>query len=630
MLKRLPHLKKNRYGVYCFRLIFTQSVRCLPHAPQEISLSLETRDFVIAQERYMLLYPHARAFRWSLHESVMKGEIDVSTLQLHIAHWKEKNRLRELLAAKNDDLYQTQLALLHHQKDNCELAAHAARMRDSNQRLKGALKSAKVMMTSASLSTESPFTSYKGVVIKDAPPSSREVVIEDAIVATTLPETVLPDATERTLSAPSVKSTKATSPSKPRARKRPSKSETLFAYVEKFIAHEAECSINHNPGESRRNYLMRFLDIVGYDIALASLKADDIRHYREMIHGIPANFDKQGFKVPRARSQRPQWFKDTIANWTGKTLGGGIDSHFKHVRMFLTWAHNEHYIEHNFVPMLKMSAKRHQETKKETVNFLPPDLKKLFIDGYLYGDSLIARESGEAWKFWVPLIGLYTGMRSEEIGILSLNHLIQQEGFWCIQIPNKAKTSAGVRTFPIPERLLTAGLLKYRQQIIDANPDDPNARLFPDLPAKGRTYSNRIGQFFNRNKNGTLKDGATRYEGYLHHCEVSNPSEKESFCFHSFRHGFITLMHETKLPDSEQRLALDLLKNLVGHKGDFKKYGIAAETWDDVTKMTYNHHERVPLMAIRERFTLMKQAMDAMDFGVDLSGISYERFLARK
>lgn len=612
-MRKLPHLTKNRYGVYYFRLIFTQSVRSLPQAPQEISLSLETKDSAIAQERYMLLYPCARAFRWSLHESVQKGEIDVSTMLLEVTRWKAKNQLRDLLAAKDDELFETRRALLQSRNTNAELTAHAQRMRDSNLRLKGALKSTSMMMTS----TEAPITVPATV--------SKNAVIEEAVVSATSP-----NAAKRSTTAPAVNSTKATSKIKTHTRKRVSKSETLLAYVERFIAYESETSTNDNPGEGRRNYLMRFLDIVGYNVALKSLSAEDIRHYRNMIHGIPANFDKQGFKVPRARSKRPQWFKEIISNWEGKTLGGGIDSHFKHVRMFLTWAYNEHYIKHNFVPMLKMSAKRHQETKKETVNFLAPDLNKLFIEGYLYGDSKIPRESGEAWKFWVPLIALYTGMRSEEIGILSLNHIIQQEGFWCIQIPNKAKTSAGIRTFPIPERLLSSGLLDYREKIIDDNPDNPNARLFPDLPKSGRTYSNRIGKFFNRNKNGTLKDGVTiRYEGYLHHCGVTNPSETETLKFHSFRHGFVTLMHETKLPGTEQRLALDLVKNLIGHKGDFKKYGIAADTWDDVTKKTYNHHERVSLMAIRERFTLMKQAMDAMDFGVDLRGISYERFLAR-
>lgn len=151
-MRKLPHLTKNRYGVYCFRLIFTQSVRALPNAPQEISLSLETKDPVIAQERYMLLYPCARTFRWSLHESVMKGDIDVITLQDKVKHWKANNQLRALLATTDTQLFEVRRDLLRANHDLQEQAEHAARLRDSNQRLKGALKSMRLITETPTVS----------------------------------------------------------------------------------------------------------------------------------------------------------------------------------------------------------------------------------------------------------------------------------------------------------------------------------------------------------------------------------------------------------------------------------------------------------------------------------------------
>ncbi|EPF2507139.1 tyrosine-type recombinase/integrase [Vibrio fluvialis] len=530
----------------------------------------------------------------------------MSTLQLHIAHWKEKNRLRELLAAKNDDLYQTQLALLHHQKDNCELAAHAARMRDSNQRLKGALKSAKVMMKSSKpITTESATLTIDGIV-------------EDAILTT-----VSPDAPESSLTRPLVSSAKATVKKKPRVTKRVSKSETLHAYVEKFLAYEDEHSTyGKHTKEARQANLMRFLDIVGYHIALSSLTADHIRHYRDMMHAIPSNIEKKGFEIPTSRAARPKWFRETIQAWTGDTLSGsGIDTHFKHVRVFLTWAQNEHYLKHDFVSMLKVSKKRTKETKKEVVNFMPHDLSKLFIDGYLYGDQKAPRDNSVAWQFWIPLIALYTGMRSEEIGALRLNSIVKKADFWCIQI-EKSKTEAGVRTFPIPQRLLDAGLLDYRNQILKEQEGNIEASLFPTLKMKGGEYSNRIGQFFNRNINGTRKDGTPRIDGYMYKCGVENPSESDTLKFHSFRHGFITKWLESRLP-------MATLRNIVGHRGDFKTYGVVYEDQPGATE-AYIHLERISAEARRERLQLMKQGMDSMDFGLDLSGISYERFLARK
>ncbi|HAS3641369.1 site-specific integrase [Vibrio cholerae] len=603
-MRQYPHLKKNRYGVYCFRLIFTQSVRSLPQAPQEISLSLETKEFAIAQERYMLLYPSARAFRWSLHESVMKGDMNVSAMQLKVTHWKEKNHLRELLAASSDELFEVRRSLLRTQSVNAALSAHATRMRDSNQRLKGALKSAKVMMST--VATSSSVASF-----------SQPTMIEEAVLCD-----ATPIASERTRAIKTLKSTNAHSESKPRATARFRRSETLAAYVEKFLSYEDEHGIHgKHTREARRTYLTRFLDIVGYHVALTSLSPDHIRHYRELMHAIPSNFEKRGFAIPKNKTQRPKWFERTIREWQGTTLSGnGIDTHFKHVRVFLSWALNEHYLIHDFTSLLKVSKKRTKETKKQVVNFMPDDLRKLFIDGYLYGDKKGVRDNAVAWHFWIPLIALYTGMRSEEIGALRLSSIVQIEGLWCIQIA-QSKTEAGIRSFPIPQRLLDAGLLDYHAQVLREQNGDTNASLFPTLKLKGGEYSNRIGQFFNRNVNGKLKDGTPRIEGYLHKCGVENPSESQTLKFHSFRHGFITKWLESRLP-------LTTLKNIVGHRGDFKTYGVVYEEQNGATE-AYIHMNRISSDALRERLKLMKQGMDSMDFGVDLSGISYTRYLAR-
>lgn len=604
-MRKLPHLTKNRYGVYYFRLIFTQSVRALPNAPQEISLSLETKDSAIARERYMLLYPCARAFRWSIHTQLMKGDIDVNTARKIVSHWKEKNQLRELLAASKHAQSRLQRELMHARNNNQELQKHNQTLYAQTQKLTGAYNAMKTLVNTQSSNDDVP-RETKDSVSKN----------ERGSLAST-------DAAQSSSRRQSADSTQITMDAKPRTRMRTSRSETLFAYVEKFLTHEDTHSTHgKHTKEARRNNLMRFLDIVGYGLALKSLSANHIRHYRDMMHAIPSNFEKKGFEIPKSRAARPKWFKRTIADWTGATLSGsGIDTHFKHVRVFLTWAQNEHYLKHDFVSMLKVSKKRAKETKKEVVNFMPDDLSKLFISGYLYGDKKAARDNNVAWQFWIPLIALYTGMRSEEIGSLRLNSIVKIEGYWCIQI-DKSKTEAGERIFPIPQRLLDAGLLDYRLLLLETLDSDMNASLFPTLKMKGGEYSNRIGQFFNRNINGRLNDGSIRMEGYMFKCGVENPSETQTLKFHSFRHGFITKWLEARLP-------LDTLKNIVGHRGDFKTYGVVYEEKEGATE-TYIHIDRMSGDARQRRLSTMKQGMDAMNFGVDLSGISYQRFLARK
>ncbi|MGR5246482.1 tyrosine-type recombinase/integrase [Vibrio sp. PNB23_22_6] len=582
-MKHFPHLMQNRYGVYYFRLIFTSAVRSLPNAPKELTLSLGTRDKTLALERYMQLYPHARALRGALHMDVLKGDSNVTLdeLKLKMTHWKEKNRLKEEVVRKNDVIFDMHSKRIKQQRSIDSLTEENQRLKEQNQRLTGAVEELRMLQSHPVHDAVRPVMSLSTTRQKYAPRQA-EMTSQSAA------------ATER-----------------------------LREYVQRFLRYEEQHTVQgKHTQEARQSYLMRFLDIVGHELPWSELTPARLRHYRELIHRIPRNFDKQGFELPQDVTERPIWFERVIDEWQGPTLSGsGIDSHFKHVRVFLDWAKNEHYLKDDLKSVLNTSKKRKKETEKEVVNFLPDDLARLFIDGYLYGDQKIPREKGYVWQFWIPLIALLTGMRSEEIGSLRLGSLVNKEGIWCIQI-EKSKTDAGVRTFPIPERLIEMGLLRYREALLKEHGGDLQSSLFPTLTKKGGEYSNRIGQFFNRNINGKLKDGSPRLEGYLHKCGVANPSDKETLKFHSFRHGFMTKWRESQLP-------LYTLKMIVGHTSDLKKIGVLYEEPEGATE-TYVHPDRVSGEALKARLQQMKQGMDSLDFGVDLNGISYERFLARK
>nr|WP_319553733.1 tyrosine-type recombinase/integrase [uncultured Vibrio sp.] len=580
-MKRFPHLTQNRHGVYYFRLIFTRAVRSIPNAPKELTLSLGTKDKSLALERYMRLYPHARALRGALHMDVLKGVTNVDKIKTTLSHWKQKHRLKDALVSKEQTLSTLHRERLKQQSSIDSLAEENRQLKEQTQRLEGAVEELRMQQSRLVSEAVIPARPLSMAPPKYAPPQ--------------------PVMTGK--HAPS--------------------EHTLRDYVQRFLRYEAEHSVqSEKTREARETYLMRFLDIVGHELPWAELTPDIIRHYREMIHRIPCNFDKQGFAIPQAVTERPAWFERTIENWQGKTLSGsGIDSHFKHVRVFLDWAKKEHYLKDDLKSLLSTSKKRTQETQRTVVNFLPEDLRKLFIDGYLYGDQKAPRDQGLSWHFWVPLFALLTGMRSEEIGSLLLGSIVNKEGIWCIQI-EKSKTEAGIRTFPIPKRLIEMGLLRYHEALLKENGGDTQASLFPTLKKKGGEYSNRIGQFFNRNINGKLSDGTPRLEGYMFKCGIENPSDKETLKFHSFRHGFMTKWRESKLP-------LHTLKSIVGHTSDLKKIGVLYEEPEGATE-TYVHIDRVSGDVLKARLQTMKQGMDSLDFGIDLSGISYERFLARK
>lgn len=408
----------------------------------------------------------------------------------------------------------------------------------------------------------------------------------------------------------------------------------MRALINKFIEHEANESTNkERTKQARIRHLARFIDIIGYDLTIDDFGARNVQEYRDIMHHIPANFDKFGYDLPDKRSLRSDWYKTQVKSLEGSRLsGGGITSAFKHARQFLRWARTNRYLNEDFSDILTVSAKREKSTRKKRMPFTPEQLTLLF-SGYLYGDLLRPREKPLDWKFWVPLIALTTGMRSDEIGALTLDSFVYEHGLWCIRI-GEAKSDAGIRYFPIPQSLINAGLINYyKDKKSRSCRKSTPARLFGELKLKGKTskYSDTIGQFFNASSKQRDNKGEMRLTGYMARVGIFPDTSDVSLSFHSLRHNFVTLMLNTKLKETGEPATLETIKNIVGHSMDFAKtYGVSESRWSDVTLHTYNHRDRVPIPEQKERLYAMKGAMDNIDFGFDLNAISFSRYKRRK
>jgi integrase len=78
----------------------------------------------------------------------------------------------------------------------------------------------------------------------------------------------------------------------------------------------------------------------------------------------------------------------------------------------------------------------------------PDELKTLFCSNKYLNDSF-----HESFQFWVPIIGLFTGCRLEEICQLHLDDIRQERDVWVFDINDKKekriKTPSAKRIVPI-------------------------------------------------------------------------------------------------------------------------------------------------------------------------------------
>ena len=142
-----------------------------------------------------------------------------------------------------------------------------------------------------------------------------------------------------------------------------------------------------------------------------------------------------------------------------------------------------------------------------------------------------------AWKYWVPMLGIYTGARLGEIVQLRREDVIRDETTqrYYMRITKKAgkvKTKNANRNVPLHSEIIAAGFLKFV--------DEAEAVLFPGLASPVAT--NWFRSF---------------------RCDLGIPdknNDDQKLVFHSFRHTFVSVVRSTGLSD------VWLLQHLVGHE----------------------------------------------------------------
>ena len=189
---------------------------------------------------------------------------------------------------------------------------------------------------------------------------------------------------------------------------------------------------------------------------------------------------------------------------------------------------------------------------KPRLSFTSEDLNRIFSSPVF---SQAYRPKGGAGNaaYWLPLIGLMTGMRLEEIGQLRGVDIKNQEGIWFFDLDHVPaegrwlKNDSSRRQIPIHPRLIELGFLN----IVPKN----EVRLFPALQSAGaRQLTASWSQWFGR---------------YLRQVVGITDTRKT---FHSLRHTFKDLCRDAGIPK-------ELHDRITGHASKDVGDGYGAERY---------------------------------------------------
>lgn len=208
---------------------------------------------------------------------------------------------------------------------------------------------------------------------------------------------------------------------------------------------------------------------------------------------------------------------------------------------FFNWAFACGHILRNPLTKLVKRRKKIRIVSELRPAFTMLELEKIFRDIADMPNQPRFVKKLYPYRLWIPLFGLYQGMRLNEICQLFLDDIFVQDGIPCIRIHDNPERNQHVknqfsnRSIPMHSTLLKLGFFDYYFETLN-DPQRPNDQLFPMLTYQ-EGYQRKMQSFNHRI-----------------HCLIKDKRKS----FHSFRHNF-----DTELSNKEPNAFL--IQCLDGH-----------------------------------------------------------------
>jgi len=258
------------------------------------------------------------------------------------------------------------------------------------------------------------------------------------------------------------------------------------------------------------NRAVRLFNDLYINVPAADITRPMMREYKSLLLKIPTNLTHSERVMSLIELVKNRKHRPTISS-------GSVNKYIKSISAVLSWSELNGYFDNKSNwsnPARGIKAKNGLRITR--LPFEDKELERIFSSSVFSSHDRPEGGAGEA-SYWIPLIGLYTGARLEEIGQLLTTDIKQKEGVWYIDINNNAskrlKTKSSARCIPIHNELIDLGLIDYVNSLA-VN------RLFPLLRAS---------------KDGKLTRNWSKWFGaYLDKIGVTSKQK----VYHSFRHRF--------------------------------------------------------------------------------------------
>lgn len=184
------------------------------------------------------------------------------------------------------------------------------------------------------------------------------------------------------------------------------------------------------------------LGIVGSDAPAASINRETCREVLEVLRCLPPNAKK------RWPGMSPREVADmATAQGIAPMSVANVNEYMNKLSTLFNWAVKEEMLPRNPARGLKIADGMAAREKRRP--FSVQQLQRIF-DAPIYrgcvdderGYAVMGKEKPKRSRFWIPLIGLFAGMRLNEICQLHTADVRKLDGIWCFVVTGQGKKSA--------------------------------------------------------------------------------------------------------------------------------------------------------------------------------------------
>lgn len=236
--------------------------------------------------------------------------------------------------------------------------------------------------------------------------------------------------------------------------------------------------------------------------------------FKDLLTRIPAHSSKRHIGATLAQ----------LENTTGEKLSENSQRiYLSAMHSLFDWAERAGYYEHDN-PFSRVSPPKQKVKRADSKGpYSAEILKAIFASPIFTGHAGQRTKAGDRLikdsMYWVPLIGLLTGARREEICQLHAKDVYEVDKVWVFDINDKdgkhLKNDNSQRRVPVPARLIDLGFIDY----VNQQKAKRGKLLFPDITySKGKDrYGDAFGRSYNRAlATLKLKDGRRDFHSFRH------------------------------------------------------------------------------------------------------------------